>query len=173
MCFWVAGSTFAQSMSSEGVSGPASYYQQRPIVVVYAASSTSTASSAATAAPGSSVTPLISSPTISSIATTAPSGLSTGAKAGIGVGASMGTLAVIAGLVFLWILSRRRKRANAKTQREEYGKPELHGEAVERSKIINEADADLSGMWRLDGHRPELPLVGRACTGGTFLASRI
>lgn len=58
--------------------------------------------------------------------------LSTGAKAGIGVGVAVGAIAVIAALV--WFLLRRRRRRKEEGQLNTFEKAELHGEAVKESQ---------------------------------------
>jgi hypothetical protein len=118
-------------MSSYSTDSPygRSYYEdylQRAILALYNGS---------TATPGSTPASPVASSTTSSDVSQTPlrlaSGLSTGAKAGIGVGVSLGLLAIIAALVFCWLVlrtsagesyrSRTKWRANETTRSTERG----------------------------------------------------
>ncbi|KUJ17572.1 uncharacterized protein LY89DRAFT_57489 [Mollisia scopiformis] len=102
---------------------------------VAATASSSSSSSSATATKSSKTTSTANtSPTQTPSATSNPgsSGLSTGAKAGIGVGAALGGLAIL--LLIAFFILKRRKKAKARTEPYELMENNMSGRTQEDKK---------------------------------------
>ncbi|KAF2265132.1 hypothetical protein CC78DRAFT_206556 [Lojkania enalia] len=124
------------------------WLEAKAFMAVYNASEV--ASPAST--PTSALAPATSVPDTS--ASEGSNGMSTGTKAGIGVGAAIGGLLLIATVVAFWTLGRRRM-AREKEKDVGYEKAELHGEAVQKPSIAQEMLANEAEVHEMDGqHEP-------------------
>jgi hypothetical protein len=153
-----SGVPLGQDMMAEGsVFYKNSIYEQRAIIMTYNTTTSTTAAPVSTAVPGVTVAPASTSSTLTPTAQ-ASTGLSTGAKAGISVdvGVTLGAHVIIAGIV-LYVLRRLKKgAATDESSNDEYGKPELHGDHVEKHTVVNEVDAGVIHEMPADSRLVEM-----------------
>lgn len=128
---WTASKPYLVTATKPAYSGK---FYAKPLMIKFKSGEAGTSSTATPPAGPSAPTPIASSSTLSDSSTKSPH-LSPGAKAGVGVGVSLGFIALLALGIFFWVRKRNNSRTHIEQRGNEETKAELSNQPMEAKEL--------------------------------------